>query len=113
MALFFETLYNHAVGFCGRPFNPHVSAANKKVSLAISSAMAIYSMPNNLQSTATILLYSVRNKFGINSVSFIMIMPLQSYRDNPLRNETLRMSLKNNVQYSMFNVQYSIEMHSK
>src|SRR4249920_2926275 len=71
MALFLETVYSHAVGFLGNPFNPQVSAAKRKVSLAMSSAISMYSIPNNLLSTATILLYSVRNKCGISSCSFI------------------------------------------
>ena len=49
------------------PFIPQVCAAVRKVSLAISSAISIWSKPNRLHRTETIFLYSVLNKCGINS----------------------------------------------
>src|SRR5580692_41912 len=49
------TVYSQAVGLGGIPFVSHSSAAVRKVSLAMSSAVSICSRPKRLLITATIL----------------------------------------------------------
>src|SRR5687767_14478703 len=65
--LFLATAYSHAVGFGGTPLVDHSSEAARNVLLTMSSAVSMCSIPNSLQSTDTIFLYSVLKRCGIRA----------------------------------------------